>query len=74
MGKPCKHGHVDGALHVPCADCRIEYLESLVKVYEETLQQIAEGGPKTARKRLAQATLAFGRYTLGASDRTVKGN
>lgn len=27
---PCKHGHHDGAMHVPCPHCRNEYLEGQV--------------------------------------------
>lgn len=26
--KPCKHGHVDGALHKPCYQCRCESLQA----------------------------------------------
>lgn len=31
MNKPCKHGHIDGALHVPCYQCRCESLERRIK-------------------------------------------
>lgn len=27
MGTGCKHGHSDGALHIPCLQCRVEHLE-----------------------------------------------
>lgn len=26
--EPCKHGHVDGVMHIPCYQCRCESLES----------------------------------------------
>lgn len=29
--KPCKHGHIDGALHKPCYQCRCEYYEKQLK-------------------------------------------
>ena len=39
MNKHCKHGHIDGAMHSPCKDCRIEYLEALVSIYEKQLPE-----------------------------------
>lgn len=60
MKTPCKHGHVDGVMHTPCPDCRVEHLEALVEIYRDTLAQIAEGGRRVNWKRLARAALAFG--------------
>lgn len=31
--KPCKHGHIDGALHKPCYQCRCESLEAELSVH-----------------------------------------
>jgi len=28
MNEPCKHGHIDGAMHKPCYQCRCEHLEA----------------------------------------------
>lgn len=35
--KPCKHGHIDGARHIPCPHCRIEVLEQEVSGLHDQL-------------------------------------
>ena len=29
---PCKHGHIDGALHAPCYQCRSEYAKKHIEL------------------------------------------
>ena|SRR5438105_10377338 len=35
--EPCKHGHHDGALHIPCPHCRVEYLEGQIDELRATI-------------------------------------
>jgi len=35
VGTPCRHGHVDGAMHIPCYQCRSEYWEARTKEAEK---------------------------------------
>lgn len=42
-----------------------EQREVVMGLYREVLEQIATGGPRTNRKRLASSLLAFVDYALG---------
>ena len=51
---PCKHGHYDGALHVPCYQCKSEYYEAnlmllafLQKAKEAKSEYKEDGGWKS---------------------------
>lgn len=61
--KPCKHGHVDGAMHIPCPECRVEYLEKRVRLLEEAIDS-ACGHLATGRKNLAEDILNVARLRL----------
>jgi hypothetical protein len=66
--RPCKHGHADGALHIPCPDCRIEWLEARVSGLERAIDQ-SVSYLATGRKNLAEDTLNIARLRMPIIDR-----
>ena len=50
---PCKHGHIDGALHAPCYQCRSEFYEEnleflyLMKKHNDAVQEAMSREPLT---------------------------
>lgn len=42
MVTPCKHGHVDGALHEPCYECRAEYWQERAIAAEQRLERAVD--------------------------------
>ena len=39
---PCKHGHVDGALHTPCYECKAEYWKECFETAHASATQYRE--------------------------------
>lgn len=37
--KPCKHGHADGVRHIPCYECKSEFLEQERDALRTVLQR-----------------------------------
>ena len=40
MGSPCKHGHVDGAMHRPCPKCTTEYHQAENESLRQQVQRL----------------------------------
>lgn len=61
--EPCKHGHVDGARHIPCLECAVESarernnnaLEAIAKAESYIATLYAERGEDLRIKFLCEA-------------------
>ena len=55
--EPCKHGHIDGAMHIPCYQCRCESLEKELAL-EQRIRLAVNENSEVLVKQLATKELA----------------